>query len=158
MFLHNANYFVDDRGSFCDVNGNIDFSIKRSYICTNFDTNVVRGFHYHKKEKKLFYVPKGTVKFIIWKLSYKQACELSQGVYNKIGAFNDPITFILTDNKPQVLYIPDGYANGWKALQNDTILVGYSNLDLNESIKDDIRIDPHQGEMFKKIQWNTEHR
>lgn len=53
----------------------------------------------------------------------------------------DPEKFVLSSEKPSILYIPPGYANGFKTLTEDTILMFFSTSTLEESKGDDIRFD-----------------
>jgi len=55
--LFDNQLFVDDRGTFLNVPldyPKFNFQGKRTYICQNFQSGTVRGFHYHKKEQKIF--------------------------------------------------------------------------------------------------------
>jgi len=155
-------FFVDDRGSFCDIKGDFNFDIKRVYICENFKQGTIRGFHYHEFEGKLFYVPRGAVKFVYWKMSVTQAKELSILAADHSKPFTNtvftvtPKMKILSANKPTTLYIPPGYANAWTALIIDTILIGCSNRTLEESINDDIRISPDHPD-FSRF-WEVQNR
>ena len=116
----------DDRGFFLPLTNNIDVQIKRVYVCGNYGRDVIRGFHYHKKEIKLFNIVRGSAKFIC----------INPDDPSKI------FTFVLSERTPAILIIPPGYANGWMSLDDNTLLIGMSNATLEESIDDDIRYDP----------------
>ena len=45
---------------------------------------------------------------------------------------------VLSSNNPKVLFIPSGYANGFKSLEADTIVQFFSTSTLEESTGDDI--------------------
>ncbi len=113
--------FGDDRGDFV----NIDFAVqlKRSYLITNNQSGVVRAFHGHQQEAKLFYVPQGAFKFIIMDMVGGQWKE-----------------YVLQASVPKTLYIPSGYYNGFVSLSNDALLVVYSSSTMEESRNDDIRL------------------
>jgi dTDP-4-dehydrorhamnose 3,5-epimerase-like enzyme len=133
--------FVDDRGSFEPVSTEIvidkekTFKAKRVYVCANHEAGIVRGFHYHAKEEKVFVVLKGAVRFILLKGTKSDP---------EIDMSNDPAKseFYLSDRNPQLLYVPNDYANAWQTLTDDAILMGLSNVTVDESIKDDIRFSP----------------
>ena len=52
-------------------------------------------------------------------------------------------TFVLNDKKPKLLFIPGGYAHGYKTLLADTRLIIFSTSTLTESIKDDYRYEAY---------------
>lgn len=118
---------IDVRGFLYQVY-NLEFpkKVKRIYIVGNFNKNTIRGMHYHAKEWKFFYVPVGSVKFVLSSLAKP----------NK-----NVLEYILTDRRPQVLIVPAGYYNGWKAMEDKTILIGLSSATLKESLDDDKRVD-----------------
>ena len=49
--------------------------------------------------------------------------------------------YVLSAERPSVLYIPAGYANGFMTLTADTRLVFFSTATLEESRGDDVRFD-----------------
>lgn len=49
---------------------------------------------------------------------------------------------------PKILFIPNGYVNGFKAMENNSKLLIFSNFTLQESLKDTYRFDK---DLFK---WN----
>ena len=51
------------------------------------------------------------------------------------------LEYELLENKPQVLYIPNGFANGFKAIEEDSKLMILSNYGLNEIEDDHYRFD-----------------
>ncbi|MHA1130838.1 MAG: dTDP-4-dehydrorhamnose 3,5-epimerase family protein [Candidatus Helarchaeota archaeon] len=125
--LKEVQRFGDDRGVFTNISFQIDdkdtLSFKRSYVIINHQSGVVRAFHGHKKEGKLFYVPKGAFKFIIMSMKTKEWKE-----YNLMATI------------PKVLYVPGGYYNGFVSLNSDAILVTFSTASMQESINDDYRL------------------
>ncbi len=149
-------FFVDDRGSFCDIKGDYPFDIKRVYVCENFTRGTIRGFHYHEKEEKLFYVPRGAVKFIIFPLTSEEAKQIDKNVRFLSQVKINPQIIILADKTHNTLHVPASYANAWMTLTDDTILIGCSNRTLEESVNDDIRIDPDKL-MFKDL-WEVKNR
>jgi len=121
--------YDDDRGFLVPLTNEIPSeNISRVYIVGNFSKGIIRGFHYHVKETKMFYIIKGAAKFV---------------AINP----NDPdekYEFVISERKPKVVVIPPKYANGWVSLTDDTLLVSMSSRTYKEIIeyKDDIRYDP----------------
>ena len=116
---------VDDRGSVRFVN-DFDFkNVKRFYQVSNHKEGFIRAWHGHEKEGKYVYVAKGSA--------------LIGAV--KLDGTNNPHKFILSSQSPKVIYIPPGYANGFKNLEEDTIVQFFSTSTLEESLGDDIRYE-----------------
>ncbi len=120
--LINGGLAVDDRGMVRFVN---DFSftdVKRFYQVSNHKRDYIRAWHGHNHEQKYVYVAKGTA---------------------LVGAVNmqtqEVFKFILSDKKPNILKIPNGFANGFKTLEEDTQIMFFSTSTLQESLNDDIR-------------------
>ena len=133
---------VDDRGTVRFVN-DFDFhKIKRFYQVDNFSKHTIRAFHGHKKEAKYVYVSSGSI--LICLVSIK-------GGKNNVKN-NTVERYVLSSKKPQILYIPENYANGFKALENNTSVIFYSTKLLKESARDDIR---YPFDYWGKEIWNT---
>ena len=125
--------FGDDRGVFAPV---VSISkpkgddhktvIKRVYYVYNYGKNIIRGFHYHRKEWKYFTIVSGSAKFVA--VNPKNPDEL--------------YSFTSSARKPNLITIPPGYANGWVSLEDNTILLCASSATLDASLKDDKRYDP----------------
>ena len=121
----------------------LNFEGKRTYVCSNFQSGTVRGFHYHDREQKIFICLKGAVKFV-----------LLNGVQdgrNRLGL--TPQTFVLSENSSKALYIPAKYANAWQSLTDDTVLLGISDVTVEESINDDKRFDPKVLQNVWEVRW-----
>ena len=121
---YNGGLAVDDRGQLSFVN-DFDFKdVKRFYMVENHEQGFIRAWHGHKKEGKYVYVPSGAI---------------------LIGAVNleteEVERFVLSSSKPQVLFIPPGYANGFMNLQNNTKVIFFSTSTLEDSMGDDIRFE-----------------
>lgn len=132
--------FTDARGRISHVN-NFDMSeVARFYLIHHDDTSVVRAWHAHQHEKKWFYVVKGSF----------------TGAFVKIDDWEHPFPdlqpeiFRLTAMDSRVLYIPEGYANGFKANEPNSILLVYSNKILSEAVNDSWRYDK---DMW--VDWNN---
>lgn len=127
MEVINGGVAVDGRGSVRFVN-DFDFKgVKRFYQVQNHEVGFVRAFHYHDFESKYVYVVKGSILLYAVEVNH---IHKSNSIVNK---------FILSSEKPSVLYIPAKYANGFKTLTNDTIVQFFSTTSLENSLDDDIR-------------------
>jgi dTDP-4-dehydrorhamnose 3,5-epimerase-like enzyme len=131
---------LDDRGFLYQVYGSYEDkfpTVKRIYVVGNFSKGTIRGFHKHMDEWKSYFVPNGSAKFVV------------------VDEKNTVSTYILSPKNPSVLVIPPKYFHGWVSLEEHTILIGMSNKSLEESLKDDIRIDPFA---FGKEVWDVKAR
>ena len=89
--------YADDRGFLRFVN-DFDFSnVKRFYQVENHKKGFIRAWHGHHKEAKYVYVAKGT--------ALVGAVNMETEEVNK---------FTISSQSPSILYIPPGYANGFK--------------------------------------------
>ncbi len=130
--LIEGGIFRDERGKIAFVN---DFNVslaKRFYVIEHSDINVIRAWQGHKKETKWFCVIKGSFKIAKVKIQNWDEPKYS----------NEIQSYILNENKPEILQIEPGYVNGFKALEPHSILIIYSDLNLKESEADLIRF-PH---------------
>lgn len=120
---------VDTRGSVSFVNGFAFEKVKRFYIVRNRTTKIVRAFHGHMKEAKYALVLSGSILLCVVKLtnSHKPS---KRTTVKKI---------VLRASKPQVVYIPPGYANGFQALERGSTVMFFSTRTLAQSLKDDFR-------------------
>ena len=132
----NGGIAVDDRGQLRFVN-DFDFAnVKRFYQVENHSKGFVRAWHGHKKEGKYVYVASGTAKVGAVNLDTEE-------VYQRV----------LSAKKPQILWIPPNYANGFMNLEDDTIIIFFSTTTFEESKDDDIRIPWDKWNI-----WETEYR
>lgn len=113
---------IDDRGSVSFVN-EFDFkNVKRFYMVENHHQDFIRAWHGHKKEGKYVLVSCGTA------------------LIGTVNMESDKLDkFILSAKKPCILWIPPGYANGFKNLEKNTKIIFFSTSTLEESKDDDIR-------------------
>lgn len=123
-------YQFDIRGSFIKLyneeefkkNG-IDTSLKEVYYSTS-QKDVIRGMHFQTppyEHNKIIHVIQGSVIDVVLDLrrdsaNYKKCLEIH-----------------LSGNKPRSIYVPKGFAHGFKCLENNTIMLyqvstGYSPL------------------------------
>lgn len=123
MKIIDGGLAVDDRGTVTFVN-DFDFKdVKRFYMVENHKEGFVRAWHGHKKEGKYVFVVSGAA--IV-------ACVPLEGKWELTRV-------VLSADKPQVMFIPPGYYNGFKTLTDDTKVIFYSTSTLLESADDDIR-------------------
>ncbi len=136
---------VDDRGCLNFANDFNFYGVKRFYQVQNFSTSTIRAFHGHLKEAKYVYVAKGS--------AIVAAVELDDV---KSPSKNKKVNrFILSDKKPQVLFIPPKYANGFRPLEEDTRILFFSTSSLEESKGDDYRFPV---DYWGKEVWEIENR
>lgn len=126
MKLINGNSFTDERGTLHFVNDFHFEGIKRFYTISHPDTSVIRAWQGHKIESKHFFVTKG--KFLI--------CWVEIDNWDNPGKELKVNQQTLSADSPQILIIPAGNANGFKAMDPDSTLVVFSNLTLEESAGD----------------------
>ena len=133
---------VDDRGEVGFVN-DFDFAnVKRFYTVKNHKQGFVRAWHAHRREAKYVTVLEGValigaVAIDDWEKPSKQA-EVSR--------------FVLSAQKPAVLFIPAGYANGFMSLTKDARLIFFSTSTLAESQGDDVRYDARYWEIWQVME------
>lgn len=122
---------VDHRGQISHVN-NLDMSeVERFYVIHQNDTSVIRAWHAHQHEKKWFYVIKGAFKMAFVKIDN----------WEKPSLDLKPEIFHLSEKESKILYVPEGYANGIKAEDPNSILLVFSNKVLSEAVNDSWRYD-----------------
>jgi dTDP-4-dehydrorhamnose 3,5-epimerase len=120
---------VDDRGVLSYINDLYihGFQPRRMYMVENFESGFIRAWHGHQFESKIAIVVRGAA------LVY--TIPIDQDDIDK----NVSVRFVLSSVKPQALYIPPGYYNGFKTLSPDTQIMFLSNKTVEESAHDDIR-------------------
>lgn len=128
-----GNSIVDDRGMVSFINAFSFKGVKRFYQVVNHQAGFVRAWHAHKKEAKYVYVSSGSAIVAAVKIDNWTSPSTDIPIYR----------FVLSSHKPTVLYIPSGYANGFKTLTPDAVLIFLSTLTVEESRGDDIRYDAH---------------
>ena len=134
---------VDDRGEVGFVNDFNFEGVRRFYTVSNFRQGFVRAWHGHKKEAKYITVVHGA--------ALVGAVRIDD--WDKPSRESEVSRFVLSAQKPAILCIPPGYANGFMSLTPDVKLVIFSTSTLEESRGDDFRYDAR----FWDI-WNTQER
>jgi len=121
--------FSDERGSMRFVNDFRFEDVKRFYFIKHPDSSVVRAWQGHQFEKKYFYPIAGS--FVV--------------AWVKIDDFENPSEdlipeyHILSAENSEIISVPKGYANGLKALKPNSEIMIFSDLSLEESVKENIR-------------------
>ncbi|WP_204345170.1 dTDP-4-dehydrorhamnose 3,5-epimerase family protein [Psychroserpens algicola] len=129
-----GDLFSDNRGTLSFVNAFSLQPIVRFYEIAHNDTTTIRAWQAHKKESKWFYCSRGAFKISLVKLD----------TFDNPSDDLEVFSFELNENKPQILYIPGGYANGFKAITDDAKLMVFSNFDLETSKQDDYRFETNK--------------
>ena len=107
---------VDDRGTVSFVN-DFDFrAVKRFYKIENFSRDVIRAFHGHLKEGKFVYVATGTIILAAVPIDNVTAPSTAARVSR----------FVLSGRKPSIVFIPPGYANGFRTLEDNSQILFFS--------------------------------
>jgi len=122
---------VDDRGQLAFVNDFRFEGVKRFYMVSNHRAGFVRAWHAHRREAKYVIACSGAAVVGAVAIDNWDAPSKTAQVRR----------YVLSAQKPSVLYIPAGYANGFMTLSEDTRLIFYSTSTLEESKGDDIRYD-----------------
>lgn len=123
--------FSDHRGELI-FNNNFDLKLLRRFIVFYHpNTNVIRAWQGHKFEEKWFLVIQGA--FVI------NCVEIDD--WHKPSITLIPQTFVLNRSSKSLLHIPKGYANGFKAIEENSIILMFSNATLKESQADDFRYE-----------------
>jgi len=131
--LINGGNFVDDRGTLSFVN-DFDFEgVKRFYQVENHERGFIRAWHGHKKEGKYVYVVKGTA----WVGVVDMETKLEE-------------KFVLSAKTPKILWIPQGKYNGFQTLEEDTTILFFSTVTMEEARGDDFRLPYEDFPIFKK--------
>jgi dTDP-4-dehydrorhamnose 3,5-epimerase len=133
---------VDDRGRIAFVN-NFDFAgVKRFYMVSNHKAGFVRAWHAHRREAKYVMAVSGAA--VVGAVKIDNWQEPSKDL---------PVErYVISSKKPQVVFIPPGYANGFMSLTSDLSLMFFSTSALEESAGDDIRYDARYWNIWDVIE------
>ena len=123
--------FSDARGNISHVNSFNFNEVKRFYTIHHPDLSVIRAWQGHQFETKYFYVIQGAFT-VAW-------VEIDNWKNPSQNLKADSIA--LTADNSRILIIPPGYANGIKALLNDSKIIVFCNFALQESLDEKIRFD-----------------
>jgi dTDP-4-dehydrorhamnose 3,5-epimerase-like enzyme len=141
-FLSEGGLNVDDRGDVAFANDFKFDGVKRFYLVSNHRSGFVRAWHAHRREAKYVMLVQGSaivaaVLIDDWERPSKEA---------------QVHRYVLSSNKPAVLYIPAGYANGFMSLTSDAKLMFFSTSSMEETRGDDVRYDAHYWDPWQVIE------
>ena len=120
---------VDFRGTVSFVN-DFDFDgVDRSYLIRSHRAYEPRGWIGHQRDQKWFWVIQGAALIAVVKPDNWKSPSRNLSIER----------LVLYAAKPQVLYVPGGYATGSVNLSNDTILMIFSSGRIEDAAKDDYR-------------------
>jgi dTDP-4-dehydrorhamnose 3,5-epimerase-like enzyme len=135
----NGGFFEDFRGRL-DYLNDFDLSkIKRMYFTTNTEVGFFRGWQGHKIESRWFFCVKGRFEV--------KLVEIDD--WDNPSVTLEPKVYILEEKNPQVLYIPNGYINGFSSLEKSSKLMILSNYNLCENTNDDVRFESNKWQIEK---------
>lgn len=120
---------LDDRGTLSFVNAFAFEGVKRFYKVENFSTSVIRAWHGHVREGKYVYCVKGSAIFGAVALDSTTAPSKTAKVHR----------FVISSRKPSIVFVPPGYANGFRCLEDGTQVIFFSTATLEETKGDDYR-------------------
>ncbi len=133
IVLMHGGLGIDDRGEVGFVNEFAFTGVKRFYTVKNHRKGFIRAWHAHRIESKYITVVKGAA--IVGAVMIDDWKNPSKDI--KIHRY------VLSAGNPSVLFVPQGFANGFMNLTEDTVLVFFSTATLEESKGDDIRFDAY---------------
>ncbi len=120
---------MDDRGSVAFVNGASLAGFVRFYLVRNHARQFVRAWHGHKRERKLVSVVAGTALI----------CCVKIDDWDNPSPDLEVERFVLSADKPAVLSIPSGFANGSQSLRDGTTICYFSDTTIEGAGPDDFR-------------------
>ncbi|CAL2090770.1 dTDP-4-dehydrorhamnose 3,5-epimerase family protein [Tenacibaculum sp. 190524A05c] len=128
-------------GKYTDERGQLEFfndfdlsEIKRVYFTTQFNTDVIRAWQGHTTESRWFICVKGS--FLVKLIEIDNWTNPSDDL--------DVFEYELSAKKQEVLYIPNGFVNGFKAKEDNSKLMIMSNYRFNEIENDQVRFDQNK--------------
>src|SRR5208282_214835 len=129
---------IDDRGVLSYLNVAPLEKVCRLYAIENFSLHTIRAFHGHMVEEKGVLVVSGSAIVVIAKMtgdfSQPMTCDRLQAL-----RLEDPKRYVLSERSPQLLVVPAGYANGFRALEPNTKILFFSTTTIQQAATDDYR-------------------
>jgi dTDP-4-dehydrorhamnose 3,5-epimerase-like enzyme len=120
---------TDDRGSLGFINGFEISQFKRFYTVENHEVGFIRAWHGHLKEAKAIMVIRGSALVCAVKMTDTIAPLKTEPIKR----------LVLTAANTSAFLVPAGYANGFKTLTSDALVLVFSSTSLDESLNDDFR-------------------
>jgi len=136
---------TDDRGTVGFVNGfdpHVE-GVRRFYTVSNHRQGFIRAWHAHKEEAKYVTVLRGSAVVAAVKI---------EGDWKNPNKGTEVERFVLSANKPSVLYIPEGYANGFMNLTEDAQLMFFSTSTMEETEGDDYRYESDYWDAWEVVE------
>jgi dTDP-4-dehydrorhamnose 3,5-epimerase len=130
---------IDDRGELRFAN-DFDFAgVRRFYAVTNHRRGFVRAWHAHRREAKYVCVLRGAA--VVGAVAIDDWTSPSRDL---------PVhRFVLSAERPAVLFVPPGCANGFMSLTDDALVIFFSTSSLEESRADDVRFDARHWDIWR---------
>ncbi len=132
--LLKGDSFKDERGILRFVNETNPGFYRRFYLISHSDKAVIRAWQGHLMEEKAFYTVSGG--FVI--------AVINPSCFESPDDNEIPELYQLTDNNNHLLRMPGGTYTGIKALSSNSTLLVLSNMQLEDSQKDDYRQPSHR--------------
>lgn len=125
-----GNSHTDDRGTLF-YNNDFDASaVKRIYVIENATTEIIRAWQGHKIEQRWFSAIKGSFKIQLIEIDH----------WDQPSKNLEKLTFEVSAQKLDVIYVPKGYVSSIQSLEEDSKLLVMADHLLGE-IKDEYRYD-----------------
>jgi len=115
--------FSDDRGLMRFVNDFHFEDVTRMYLISPATTDIIRAWQGHKVEKKYFFVTNGAFRVYL----------IAPDNWTNPSKDCKVLKYDLLSIKSQILVIPEGYINGFRALENNSQLIILSSSNLQYS-------------------------
>jgi dTDP-4-dehydrorhamnose 3,5-epimerase len=133
---------VDDRGQVSFVNDFGFSGVRRFYMVSNHSEGFVRAWHAHRREAKFVFVTSGAA--IVGAVRIDDWDEPSKGAQVH--------RYVLSAEKPAILYIPAGYANGFKSLTAGAGIMFFSTASMDDAKTDDVRYDARYWDIWNVVE------
>ena len=140
-YIINGGNHIDDRGTVSFINEFSLEKIKRFYIIENSQIDTVRAWQGHKNQPRYFHVVSG---------SFWVACVRVDDWAEPSKSLIAEVFRLESDKQTSVLYIPPGYANGIKAIDENSKLISFCEDLLDENSDDNYRYDQNMW-----LDWNN---
>lgn len=118
---------ADHRGQIRFVNDFDMTQVKRFYIITNADTELVRGWRAHRLEQRWFYVLSGSFALDLVKIDDWEQASIDLPV----------ITELLSASDQKVMHLPTGYGTAFRALEPNSELLVFADYGIAHAQHDD---------------------
>lgn len=117
----------DHRGQIRFVNDFDMSQVKRFYIITNADTELVRGWRAHRIEQRWFYVLSGAFELDLVKIDDWENASPSLPIEKRVLKAEDQ----------QVIHVPVGYGTAFQALEEGSELLVFADYGIDNAKNDD---------------------